>query len=75
MTDGKIMALQCAVETLNSIKLLLAGYQAEEEEKLTDTADERKIEQLEENSSLLDEAAFFIEEAVKNLKAIPEVAE
>lgn len=75
MTESKIMALQCAAQAINATRIMLQGFQVQEEEAIDRTGDVAKQEQHETNASLLDDAAFFLEEAVKNLREIPEVAE
>lgn len=65
---------------LRGILRKLAGYaeritaiQECEEVELNDLSSEcaDAVEQLEENVAILDEAAFFVQEAIKNLKEIP----
>lgn len=58
-------------------KKLLEMQQFEEIEldSLSAEVNAAYAEELEENASILDESVFFVDEAIKNLKCIPGIAE
>ena len=73
-TDEKQIALM--VKNLAAYgEQLLELQQKEENELDIASANAKYAEQLEENAALLDEAAFFLEEARKNLLSIPNIAD
>ena len=78
MTDEKKTLLAEIVARLaaeNEKLLEMQQFEEIELDSLSAEVNAAYAEQLEENAAILDESVFFIDEAIKNLKCIPGIAE
>jgi hypothetical protein len=78
MTEEKKQLLVDIIRDLtekNEKLLEMQQFEEIELDSLSSQVNAAYAEELEENAAILDESVFFVDEAIKNLKCIPGIAE